>query len=59
MNTTDLIKNLLKMNTPELKLVCREMNCKVGSKKQMIAHLVAPLLKGKYKFKMGNFGNCD
>ena len=54
MKTTDIIKNLSKMNASELRMICREMNCKVGSKTQMIARLVAPLLKGKYKFKMEN-----
>ena len=59
MNTEKIIKNLSKMDTSELKMICREMQCKVGSKKQMIARLVAPLLKGKYKFQMGKNLNVD
>jgi surface protein len=59
MNTTDIIKNLSKMDTSELRMVCREMNCKTGSKTQMIARLVAPLLKGKSKFQMGKNLNDD
>jgi len=53
MKTTNIIKNLSKMNASELRMICREMNCKVGSKKEMLTRLVAPLLKGKPKFKMG------
>ena len=54
MNTEKIIKNLSKMNAYELRMICREMKCKVGSKTQMIAHLLAPLLKGKYKFRIKN-----
>ena len=59
MNTTDIIKNLSKMNASELRMICREMNCKVGSKTEMLTRLVAPLLKGKYKFQMGKNLNDD
>ena len=59
MNTEKIIKNLSKMNAAELKIICREMKCKVGSKKEMLARLVAPLLKGKYKFKMEKKLNDD
>ena len=59
MKTTNIIKNLSKMNASELRMICREMNCKVGSKKEMLTRLVAPLLKGKYKFQMGKKLNDD
>ena len=52
MNTKDIIKNLSKMSKSELRMVCRDMNCKTSSKKEMITRLVSPLLKGKYKFQM-------
>jgi hypothetical protein len=53
MKTTDIIKNLSKMSKSELRMVCQEMKCNIGSKKEMITRLVAPL-KGKYKFKMSS-----
>jgi len=49
MNITDIIKNLSKMSKSELRMVCREMKCNTGSKKEMIENLVAPLNR---KFKM-------
>ena len=52
MNVNDIIKNLSKMHSYELKMVCREMNCKVSSKREMLTLLVAPLLKDKYKLPM-------
>ena len=59
MKTTDIIKNLSHMDTSELRMICREMNCNTGSKKEMLTRLVAPLLKGKYKFQMGKNLNDD
>ena len=49
MNNRELSKKLNKLSTAELKLVCKEMGCNIGSKKIMINNLLTQVQKVKPK----------